>query len=149
LLNNIEEFKMPVNQISKIQVRSGLQSNLPLLDKGELGWAVDTQQLYIGNGTPADGAPFTGNTEILTGSGTVSGATAHQGTFNESVNGTRVTFTFPGGLIPANNSLIVWNNFPLIPGGIGYTYPGLAGSSSVTFSKAPEITDNIYFFCLT
>jgi hypothetical protein len=57
---------MPIKQTSKVQVRSGLQQNLPLLAKGELGWAVDTQRLYIGNGNVSDGAPFVGNTEILT-----------------------------------------------------------------------------------
>jgi hypothetical protein len=32
----------------------------------ELGWAADTRQLFIGNGTLADGAPIVGNTEVLT-----------------------------------------------------------------------------------
>lgn len=57
---------MAVTQISKIQVRRGRQENLPQLAAGELGWAIDTQQLYIGNGTFAEGAPSEGNTEILT-----------------------------------------------------------------------------------
>ena len=39
---------------------------MPQLSGGELGWAVDTQQLYIGNGSVAEGAPYVGNTEILT-----------------------------------------------------------------------------------
>jgi len=59
---------MAVVQISKIQVRRGRknQTNLPQLSGGELGWAVDTQQLYIGNGSVGEGSPFVGNTEILT-----------------------------------------------------------------------------------
>jgi Major tropism determinant N-terminal domain len=57
---------MPIKQISKVLVRSGLQQNLPQLAKGELGWAVDTQRLFIGNGNVSDGAPFAGNTEIIT-----------------------------------------------------------------------------------
>jgi hypothetical protein len=57
---------MAVIQISKIQVRRGLNENLPALDSGELGWSVDTRQLYIGNGTIAEGAPTPGVTEILT-----------------------------------------------------------------------------------
>jgi hypothetical protein len=59
---------MAVVQISKIQVRRGRksQSNIPQLSSGEFGWAVDTQQLYIGNGSVAEGAPFVGNTEVLT-----------------------------------------------------------------------------------
>jgi len=39
---------------------------MPQLSGGEFGWAVDTQQLYIGNGSVAEGAPYVGNTEILT-----------------------------------------------------------------------------------
>jgi hypothetical protein len=59
---------MAVVQISKIQVRRGKksQTNIPQLAGGELGWAVDSQQLYIGNGSVGEGAPFVGNTEILT-----------------------------------------------------------------------------------
>lgn len=57
---------MAVIQVSKIQVRSGLQQDLPALDTGEFGWSVDTQRLFIGKGTLAEGAPETGVTEILT-----------------------------------------------------------------------------------
>lgn len=57
---------MAVIQISKIQVRRGLQENLPQLASGEMGWSVDEQRLWIGNGTTAEGAPEVGNTEILT-----------------------------------------------------------------------------------
>jgi hypothetical protein len=59
---------MAVVQISRIQVRRGkIQTTpLPQLASGELGWAVDTQQLYIGNGSVAEGAPAVGNTKILT-----------------------------------------------------------------------------------
>jgi len=53
-------------QISRIQHRSGLYENLPQLSKGELGFSVDTRQLFIGNGLITDGAPATGNTQILT-----------------------------------------------------------------------------------
>jgi hypothetical protein len=59
---------MAVVQISKIQVRRGRksQTTLPQLSGGEFGWAVDTQQLYIGNGSVGEGSPFVGNTEVLT-----------------------------------------------------------------------------------
>jgi len=53
-------------QISRIQQRQGLQTDLPQLAGGEMGWAVDSRKLYIGNGTLAQGAPVIGNTEILT-----------------------------------------------------------------------------------
>ena len=57
---------MPQVQISRIQHRRGKASDLPQLAAGELGWSVDEQKLYIGNGTVADGAPAVGNTEIMT-----------------------------------------------------------------------------------
>ena len=57
---------MAIVQISQITNRKGLQIDLPQLAGAELGWSTDTRQLYIGNGTLADGAPVIGNTEILT-----------------------------------------------------------------------------------
>jgi len=58
-----------VVQISRIQVRRGQKnagSGLPQLASGELGWAIDTRELYIGNGSVAEGSPAVGNTKILT-----------------------------------------------------------------------------------
>jgi len=57
---------MAIVQISRITHRSGLKENLPQLDGSEFGWAIDAQELYIGNGTIAEGAPVIGNTRILT-----------------------------------------------------------------------------------
>lgn len=59
---------MAVTQVSKIQIRWGLQSDIGQLAAGELGWAIDTQRLYIGNGTVEEGAPFSGLTELMTSS---------------------------------------------------------------------------------
>ena len=59
---------MAVVSISRIQVRRGQKnvgSGLPQLASGEFGWAVDSQELYIGNGSVAEGAPFVGNTKLL------------------------------------------------------------------------------------
>jgi hypothetical protein len=54
-------------QVSRITQRKGLEVDLPQpLAGAEFGWAVDTRQLYIGNGTLAEGAPVVGNTEVLT-----------------------------------------------------------------------------------
>lgn len=39
---------------------------MPQLASGELGWAIDTQELYIGNGSVSEGAPAVGNTKLLT-----------------------------------------------------------------------------------
>jgi hypothetical protein len=58
-----------VVQLSKIQIRRGQKntgSGLPQLASGELGWAIDSQELYIGNGAVSEGAPAVGNTKILT-----------------------------------------------------------------------------------
>jgi hypothetical protein len=58
-----------VVQISKIQHRRGketISGGIPQLASAELGWAIDTQKLYIGNGSVSEGAPAVGNTEILT-----------------------------------------------------------------------------------
>ena len=60
---------MAVVQISKIQIRRGLKnssSGVPQLSSAELAWAIDTQELYIGNGSVAEGAPQVGNTKVLT-----------------------------------------------------------------------------------
>ena len=57
---------MAIVQISRITNRKGLIENLPQLAGAELGYAVDTRQLFIGNGTLQEGAPVIGNTEILT-----------------------------------------------------------------------------------
>ena len=60
---------MAVVQISRIQVRRGKANDgtgLPQLASGEMAWAVDTQQLYIGNGAVSEGSPAVGNTRLLT-----------------------------------------------------------------------------------
>lgn len=57
---------MAITQISRIQHRRGLQQDLPQLSSAELGWSLDTRQLYIGNGTLEEGAPSVGVTRILT-----------------------------------------------------------------------------------
>ena len=60
---------MAVVQISRIQVRRGQKNTgtgLPQLASGELAWAVDTQELFIGNGSVSEGSPYVGNSKILT-----------------------------------------------------------------------------------
>ena len=61
---------MAIISISRIKHRRGI-SGTPgdlgvQLASAELGWAVDQQELYIGNGTIVEGAPAIGNTQILT-----------------------------------------------------------------------------------
>jgi hypothetical protein len=59
---------MAVVQISRIQQRRGRKNDtgLPQLASGELAWCIDTQELFIGNGSVAEGAPAVGNTKLLT-----------------------------------------------------------------------------------
>jgi hypothetical protein len=61
---------MAIVQISKIQHRTGANTDLPQLDIGEIGFSTDTQQVYIGNDpvlVPIDpNVSFTTQTEILT-----------------------------------------------------------------------------------
>lgn len=60
---------MAVIQISKIQVRRGKKvsnTGVPQLSSAEFAWAIDSQELFIGNGSVAEGAPYVGNTKILT-----------------------------------------------------------------------------------
>jgi hypothetical protein len=60
---------MAVVQISRIQIRRGKAQSgtgIPQLASGELAWALDTQELYIGNGAVAEGSPAVGNTKIIT-----------------------------------------------------------------------------------
>ena len=60
---------MAIVSISRIQIRRGKKnagSGLPQLAGGEFGWAVDSQELYLGNGSVSEGAPNVGNTKDLT-----------------------------------------------------------------------------------
>lgn len=60
---------MAVVQISKIQIRRGLKNSgngVPQLASGEMAWAIDSQELYIGNGSVSEGSPYVGNTKIVT-----------------------------------------------------------------------------------
>jgi len=53
---------MAITTFARIQHRRGIKTDLPpALHEGELGWCVDTRELFIGNGEP-----FGGNTQILT-----------------------------------------------------------------------------------
>jgi hypothetical protein len=104
-----------MKQISKIKVRSGLQENLPQLDKGEFGWAVDSQRLFIGNGTIEDGAPFEGNTEILTVAEPISGGVL------QIIAGTNINISPPDGVgaVLVNSESVAPIEIQLSPGAPG------------------------------
>lgn len=56
---------MAIVQLSRIQLRRGV-SPVPQLASGELGWSINTQELFIGNGSVSEGAPYVGNSKVLT-----------------------------------------------------------------------------------
>lgn len=125
---------MAVTQISKIQVRRGRQENLPQLAAGELGWAIDTQQLYIGNGTFSEGAPSEGNTEILTalsnGAGAYATATLADNTASATEFYSFNKLSYPAGILRYS---IVRNGVYRV-GEIRYAYDGSANTISSTES---------------
>ena len=59
---------MAVVQISRIQLRRGRANETPIpqLASGELAWAIDTQELWIGSGSVGEGAPAVDNIKVLT-----------------------------------------------------------------------------------
>jgi hypothetical protein len=65
---------MAITNISRIQHRRGILADLPSdLNEGELGFTLDTHELFIGNG-PTTG----GNTPILTGVSPIDQITQHK-----------------------------------------------------------------------
>lgn len=89
---------MAVVQISKIQVRRGQKnsnSGVPQLSSAEFAWAVDSQELFIGNGSVLEGAPYVGNTKILTEHDNILElANSYQFAFND----TSITLSVPRAL---------------------------------------------------
>jgi hypothetical protein len=59
---------MAVVQISRIQLRRGraIDTPIPQLASGELAWAIDTQELWIGSGSVGEGSPAVKNIQVLT-----------------------------------------------------------------------------------
>lgn len=60
---------MAVVQISRIQLRRGRANTgtgIPQLASGEMAWAVDAQELYIGSGSVSEGAPAVNNIKVIT-----------------------------------------------------------------------------------
>lgn len=60
---------MAVYQISRIQIRRGQANSgtgIPQLASGEMAWAIDTQELYIGSGAVSEGAPAVTNVKVIT-----------------------------------------------------------------------------------
>lgn len=97
---------MAIVQISQIKHRRGTSENLPQLASAELGWSVDNQKLYIGNGSLEEGAPEIGNTEILTEHSNLPGFTKYnqvlQANTTANVTGCQFNSTQPGVVLTYN-----------------------------------------------
>jgi hypothetical protein len=131
---------MAIVQISQIKHRRGVSDNLPQLASAELGWSVDTRQLYIGNGTLAEGAPEVGNTEILTeysqlpDVAAVQSVTLADNTANSAVAGSNIAPTQLGTTI--NYSIERANQVRQ-----GYLRLGHVGTTVVYDEEYTETTD--------
>jgi hypothetical protein len=104
---------MAIVQISQIKHRRGTNENLPQLASAELGWSVDTQQLYIGNGTLEEGAPEVGNTEILTQNSPIPGLPATQSqtlSFGTTANVVSSAFTSANPGVTINYTILRGGN---------------------------------------
>jgi hypothetical protein len=118
---------MAIVQISQIQIRRGLQQDLPQLASAEMGWSLDQRRLFIGNGTLEEGAPTQGTTEILTEYSDFLGFVSSY-TFS-GVDSGYTSQTGPNTLTPVTRSLqsvlddiVTVRNF----GAVGDAYPGNA-----------------------
>jgi hypothetical protein len=113
---------MAVFQISRIQIRRGKATEgtgIPQLASGEMAWAVDTQELYIGSGSVTEGAPAVGNTRILTLqdialSGNILSIAAFSWKFQESATPAGVVRTLQNKL----NDVITSDDFGMVADGV-------------------------------
>lgn len=150
---------MPIVQISKLQHRSGADSDLPQLDIGELGYATDSQRLYIGDDhTVANVVSEHNNTystEILTEHSNVS-AENIVGTLSIAVGNIKIAGGSSGRVLSTDGAgVLSW--VPQSGGGGGGTVSGsdtqiqfnTAGgfdaSGNLTFNKTSKTltVDNI------
>jgi hypothetical protein len=128
---------MAILQISQIQVRRGLQQDLPQLASGELGWSIDSRRLYIGNGTIAEGAPQEGVTEVLTQYSAVNftyGITQNVSTLTGNVS------SLTSNLNQVNTTLAA-----IQAGQFTSNVITLPGSSSGTIDRFPTTNGAIYY----
>lgn len=119
---------MAIIQISKIQHRTGANTDLPQLSEGEFGFATDERKLYIGNDPnlyPPANSSTTTQTEILTEVSTLNFARLG-GSANTSLNLTAPVEN--GQLLVADGN--VWIN----AGGTAGGYINLGSISNIAIS---------------
>ena len=122
---------MTDTRISKIQMRRGNMSDLPILSEGEIGYALDTRRLFIGNSTYAVGTGDGNETTFTIPTSTTYPLTSlynprfyldgnEVGASDYTVSATTVTFaTAPGANLAItmrwNSELVVRNNIVTPP----------------------------------
>lgn len=133
---------MAVYQISKIQIRRGKKNQgtgMPQLASGELAWAIDTQELYIGSGAISEGAPSVSNVKILTETDDLlSVATKYQYKYDNSLQLSPVIGTIPRPLQSRlDDGVVNAKNFGIMP----VPYP--LGSGETIVSQTEKIQQAI------
>jgi hypothetical protein len=145
---------MAVVQISKIQVRRGQKNSgigVPQLSSAEFAWAVDSQELFIGNGSVAEGAPAVGNTKILTEHDNILGLAA---SYRFAADDNSITLSIPRGLQSKLDEIQVSVvDFGAIPDGstdstLAFTtaIDELFKNSNDKFKKILAVPNGVYLF---
>lgn len=127
---------MPIVQISKLQHRSGADTDLPQLDVGELGYATNKQQLFIGDDhTVAEVSSEHNNTyctEILTEHSNIAAENIH-GILSIAVANIHITGGSSGRVLSTDGSgVLSW--VPQSGGGGGGTVSG--SDTQIQFNTA-------------
>jgi len=118
---------MAVLQISRIQLRRGKKneaSGLPQLASGEMAWAIDAQELWIGNGAVSEGSPAVGNTRLLTENDNILDlAEQYQYKVNNPAIQTNADVNFPiiRTLQDRLDDIVTSNNYGILANGIDQT----------------------------
>ena len=145
---------MAVIQISKIQVRRGQKNSgigVPQLSSAEFAWAVDSQELFIGNGSVAEGAPAVGNTKILTEHDNILELAA---SYRFAANDTSITLSIARGLQSKIDEIQVSVvDFGAVPDGstdstLAFTtaIDELFKNSNDKFKKILAVPNGVYLF---
>ena len=137
---------MAIIQISRIQVRRGREqqgTGVPRLASGELGWAVDTQRLFIGSGNTQEGAPSEGNVRLLTENDNILNLSSqyYYGGFDEIENTPFITGTEGRTLQDRLDDFVSAKNFGVIGNGTADDTDALQFAINALFGLGVDRTD--------